>query len=190
MKKILPFITLFFLLACSSDDDNSNPEFVNAVTGRYQLVEAFTAEPLDLNHNGFASANLFEWIHYCNGAKILETCYAVINSNQNYNSFQDYTWILFDLPFSGVNANLNQSYCINNLNTSYDLKIDEVNEELIKVPGDFLDDSIYDRFHARVVDIVWEEEVVYITLEKEFYTANDEWVETILNLVYKKIGEG
>lgn len=180
MKKTLTLLSLFFILACNSDDDdNSNPEFVEAVSGWYRLSEAYTDEALDLNQNGELSANLFDWNHYCGGAYLLESYFVIIQER-----FLDD--ISFDIPFSGKDQNLNQSYCIRNLSSGYPIEVNEIEETLVMIQDDYWDDFHQTHFHARVIDIVWEKEVIYITLEKEFYQANGEWIETILYMTFEK----
>lgn len=181
MKNIILFLLSFFLLSCSSDDEDfSNPEFVDAVTGRYVLISAETEVALDLNHDGEAYTNLLLNENYCNAALLFNSYYAGLVHRES-----SYTEIYFELPYSGLDFNMNQSSCISSNLVFNDIVIDEVGEEVIMIQSDFRDDFIAN-FHAKVIDIYWEEEVVYVTVEKQFFDANNEWVDTLLYLAFEK----
>ena len=182
MKKICLFFCVVFLLSCNSDDTEfSNPEFVDAVTGWYILTEIYTEEALDLNMNGEAHTELFQWNHYCNRATLFDSYRLQIVSKVTYTNFN------FRLPFSHVDENLNQSYCITDGLSGNPLVIDELLEEVTKTESDHWDNFLLENFRAKFIDFKWEDGTVYITLEKEFYRADGVWVDAILHMKYEKL---
>jgi len=181
MKKTLSLLSLFFILSCNSDDqDNSNPVFVEAVTGWYQLKEAYTSEPLDLNQNGISSANLFDWNHYCGGSLVLDSFYARIWDKR-------LDEISFDFPYSASTHGVGQNYCIKNKKGFYVIDFDYQNEVISPIQDDYWDEFLETNFQTKVMDINWENQQIFMHLEKEFYQANGEWIETELFLTFDKV---
>jgi len=180
MKKTIAILSLFLILACSSDDDDfSNPEFVEAVTGRYQLIELYTDTAIDFDGDGIEVNDLLT-LDYCNISSLFD-------SNTARIVHKTYTNVSFQIPYSDsdLGNNLYQSICIQSQNIFSDLFIDETNEEVSLVQSDFWDDYSAN-FNARVTDLHVENEILEITLENKFYTPNDEWVETDLYMIFEK----
>lgn len=115
MKKTIAILSLFLILACSSDDDDfSNPEFVEAVTGRYQLTELYTDTAIDFDGDGIEVNDLLTVHNYCNMSTIFDSYSARI-------VHKTYTRVNFLIPYSGFDNNLDQSSCIQSQNIFSDL---------------------------------------------------------------------
>lgn len=188
MKNLFYLAFLLFLLSCNSDDTEfSNPEFVDAVTGRYVLEEAYTEVALDLTMDGVAHTDLFQWDNYCNGSHIFESFYLTMVK-------RNYTRIHFHLPRSGNDMNGNQSHCIRDGSSFYEIIIDEHLEAVyidnsgigFSLENERHDERLYDQFRAKMVDFSWEDGVGHVILDIEFYRADGVWEEARAHLKYHK----
>ncbi len=188
MKKLSYLIFSLFLISCNSDDTEfSNPEFVDAVTGRYVLEEAYTEVAIDLTMDGVAHIDLFQWDNYCNGSYIFESFYLTIVQ-------QNYAIIGFHLPRSGNDMNGNQSHCVRDGHSFYNIFIDE-HSETVKIAdsengnvegNSHYDNFLYEQFHAKMVDFSWADGVGHVILDIDFYRADGVWEEARVHLKYHK----
>ncbi len=172
------------LFACSNDDDiqdndQDNQEFLNSVLGSYELKAAYTDVTLDLNHDGKKTTDLFEEATFCNMSSLLE-------SYRGWITDENFSEIAIKIPYSYYLVETeNFSTCLMDTTVFYKINIDEDQEEVSLIPNDFEDDFISE-FNAVFVEMYWENEVAYFTIEKEFYNSNGEWQEATLYMEYEK----
>jgi len=185
MKKIALIVLLCISMSCAKDDGDQpkeNQEYLNALIGRYDLRAVYLQNPIDLNGDGIAGTDLFEEVEYCNMSKHLESYDCTIV----YDNIQAIT---YDIPYSNHYNNFqNYSNCLRDKDVRSDLHIDSQNESVVRVPNDFRDNFML-QYQAKLIDFRWENRVAYLTLEKEFYTPNGEWVDAILYMEYEWVSD-
>ena len=181
MKKIVYLLFFGFAISCAKDDDNNvgeNQAYLDELLGRYELRAAYLENPIDLNGDGVAGTDLFQEIEYCNMSKHLESydCTIIKRNIQE---------IAFDIPYSN-NFNNYQEYsnCLRDKGVFRELSIDSHNESVLLAPNEYEEDFML-TYQATLIDFTWADRVVYLTLEKEFYTPNGEWATVILHMEYE-----
>ncbi|MBU2928152.1 hypothetical protein [Winogradskyella psychrotolerans] len=179
-KKIALLLFLGLSMSCTKNDDkpSENHAYLDQLLGRYELRAAYLENPIDLNGDGIAGTDLFQEIEYCNMSKHLESydCTIIKRNIQE---------IAFDIPYSN-NFNNYQEYsnCLRDKDVGRQINIDSQNESVTLVPNEF-EENFMLTYQAKLIDFTWENRIVYLTLEKEFYTPNGEWATVILHMEYE-----
>lgn len=185
IKKIAFIFLAFVSFSCSSDDDNNpveNQEYLNELLGRYELKAAYLENPIDLNGDGIEGTDLFQEVEYCDMSKHLESYWATI-IDRNIQSLD------FDIPYSDHYNNYeNYTNCLRHKGVFRELNIDSQNESVTLVPNEYEEDFMLE-FQAKLIDFSWENRVIYLTLEKEFYTPEGEWANVILYMEYEWVSD-
>lgn len=182
MKRILLFFIIFCLLSCNSDDDTptENQEYLEQLSGVYMLRAAYFDEAIDLNGNGHQSTEFYEQIEYANMSTHLEYY------RLTFYVFKTYKHIGFTIPFSDFDI-VTQSYTnqIMTLQAGRGISIDSHNETFSLVPSEHEENFILDNYKAKILDLVWEDRVTYLTLELELFTPEGEWETVVLNMEFE-----
>lgn len=96
-------------------------------------------------------------------------------------------YINFDIPYFDHYNNFQQySNCLRHQGVSRELNIDSPNESVALVPNEH-EENFMLTHKAKLIDFTWEDRIAYLTLEKEFYTPNGEWIDVILYMEYERI---
>lgn len=180
IKKLALVVFLGLSMACNKENNKNeeNQEFLDALIGRYELRVAYLQSPIDLNGDGTVGIDLFEEVEYCNMSKQLESYWCTI-VDANIQSLN------FDIPYSDHFNNFQDySNCIRHKGVFRELSIDSLNENVVLVSNDY-EENFMLQFQAVLIDFVWQDRVIYLTLEKEFYTPNGEWVDAVLYMEYE-----
>lgn len=89
------------------------------------------------------------------------------------------------LPYSNHYNNFQEySNCLRDKGVRSDLNIDSQNESVTVVPNEYRENFML-TYQAKLIDFTWEDRIAYLTLEKEFYTPNGEWIDVILYMEYE-----
>ena len=105
----------------------------------------------------------FKSFEYCDMSKHLESYWATI-IDRNIQSLN------FDIPYSDHYNNYeNYTNCLRHKGVFRELNIDSQNESVKLVPNEYEEDFMLE-FQAKLIDFSWENRVIYLTLEKGFYT--------------------
>ncbi len=181
MKKLTLLLFLCLSISCAKDDEGKpeNQAYLDQLLGRYQLRAAYLENPIDLNGDGIVGTDLFQEVDYCNMSKHLES-YDCTIIKRNIQS------MIYDVPYSDHYNNFqNHSNCLRAKDIRSDLSIDSQNESVVTVPNEFQDNFALMEYQAKLIDFTWEDRIVYLTLEKEFYTPNGEWATVTLYMEYE-----
>lgn len=183
MKNLLLFILLSFLFSCSSNDDDTprvNQEYLDQLLGFYELKSAYTNNPIDLNGDGIKGTDIFEEVEYCNMSKLLESYWCTVVDRTSYQR------IRFDASVSNW-SNIQQDFtnCLKHQNLASRIVIDSHNEVVTLNTLDYEAEFMIQEHRTKILDFHWEDRVVYLTLEQEFYMPDGEWQTVIMNLEYE-----
>lgn len=182
MKKLTLILFLCLSISCAKDDEEKpeNQAYLDQLLGRYQLKAAYLENPIDLNGDGIAGTDLFQEVEYCNMSKHLESYWCTI-------VYRNIQYIDFNIPYSDHYNNYQEySNCLRHNDVRRELNINSQNESVALVPNEYREDFML-TYQAKLMDFTWEDRIVYLTLEKEFYTPNGEWATVILYMEYEWI---
>lgn len=183
MKYFLLTFTIVVFFLCSSDDNTPpqiNQEYLDQLLGFYQLKAAYTNNPIDLNGDEIKGTDIFEEVEYCNMSKILESYWCTVVDRTSYQSLN------FEASISDW-SNIEQDYthCLRHQRFSSRILIDSNNENVTLNTLDYEAAFMYEEHRTKILDFRWEDRVVYLTLEQQLMTPNDEWKTVIMNLEYE-----
>lgn len=60
-----------------------------------------------------------------------------------------------------------------------------MNESIVLDTTEFEENFMLSEYKTQILDFRWEDRVVYLTLEQEFFMPNDEWETVTMNLEYE-----
>ncbi len=186
LKKTLLFLMAVLVLSCSKDDSNTvdlkKQELIEKVHGLYRLRAATTSVPIDINLDGVPQTNLFEEVRYCNNTLNLVSYSCKITHRSTYDE------IIFEVPTSEFIEHYLPTTCIRDKGLAYPFEFDVPNNTIKLGQSDHWDEFAAD-FKTEILTMTWEEDWVYFTLKKEFYTSSGEWQEVELYLEYEKTSD-
>jgi len=65
------------------------------------------------------------------------------------------------------------------------IEIDYGSKTISLASNAYEEDFFYSTFQTKVIDVVWDNRIIYATIEKEFFTPNEEWETVILEVEYE-----
>lgn len=183
MRKNTLFILLFGLsllnFSCAEDVVYTD-EFSNKLSNTYTLRIINFDEPTDLNADGEANISLNQELISC------EITFPLLDYESTFFIDEDKKSIYFDSPFSHYDGlNDQQTSCMRRTAIRRQIDIDYQNETVSLIPNDYEENFYYTAFQTKVLDVVWQNSIIYVTVEKEFYKPNGEWETVILNIEYE-----
>jgi hypothetical protein len=183
MRKSILIIFLFFLVSCDSSDDNVakvNQDYLNQLLGFYELKDAYTENPIDLNGDGFEGTSLLEEIEYCNMSKLLDSYWCTVVDRGSYQK------VHFDISVSDW-SNIEQSFahCLRHQRLSSDIIIKSMDETVLLDTKDYQLAFMLEEHRTKILDFTWEDRVVYLKLEQKLMLPTGEWQTVIMNLEYE-----
>jgi hypothetical protein len=183
MKYFLLTFIIIVSLSCSSDDNKMpqvNQEYLDQLLGFYELKSAYTNDPIDLNGDGISGTDIFEEVEYCNMSKLLESYWLTVVDRGSYQK------INFDVSISDwSNIEQNFTHCLRHQRLSSDIIINSMAEEVLLDTQDYQFDFMQNEHRTKILDFHWENRVVYLTLQQEFYMPDGEWETVVMNLEYE-----
>lgn len=188
MKKIVYLFILMSLVSCDKEDPVQNSvteeEFYELVEGYYDLRVAVIDTPIDLNHDGVAHTNLYEEVVYCGGFSLDLNSYSC-----NFQHKSSYSQVSLDIPTSEyVGPDAGTNTCLRDTGLFYDFKVNVENREVMLVQCDYCDEFAAG-FQAEILDLDWQNDRAYFTLNKRFLTSSGEKKWVTLYLEYEKVLE-
>jgi len=185
MKYLIILLPVLSLFSCDSDDDNSlspqvNQEYFDEVLGRYVLKTAYTDMPIDFNGDGVEGTDFFEEIPYCGFTLLLQSYDCTIVDRTSYQE------IAFDVSYSNY-TNDPRVYlnCMSHKDLFSSIVIDSMDESIALETTEYEENFMLSEYKTKILDFQWEDRVVYLTLEQEFYMPDGEWKTVIMNLEYE-----
>lgn len=182
MKKNILFILLGFTvlnISCAEDVIYTG-EFSNKLKGIYSLRTIDFDTPTDLNGDGVAGTNLFEELMPC------EFTFPLLEYESTFRIEDNEKSIYFETPFSHYDGlNDQQTSCMRRIAIRRQIDIDYQNESVSLVPNEYEENFFYTEFKAKALDVVWQDGIIRVTLEQEFYKPNGEWETVILYIEYE-----
>jgi hypothetical protein len=184
MKNLLILILFVGIISCSSEDDNTPPsinqEYLDQLLGWYEIKAMYANDSVDLNGDGLAGTDIFEEVEYCNMSTILNSYRCTIVDKGNYPRLRFYA------PFSDwSNVEQNYTHCLKHADLATRIIIDTRNEIIMLDTQDYEFEFMFEVKKTKILDLRWEDRVIYLTLEQQLIMPTDEWKTVIMNLEYE-----
>jgi hypothetical protein len=185
MNKVTFVFTVIFAMlsfSCQSDDPLDNTrldELIEKVDGLYKLQAAVSNIALDYDGDGVANIDLFQEAYECSNSLVFTSYYCLLRHRENYDEID------VEVPLSEHRPHLMPNSCLRDktLAMPYDYDIDENNIFLVS-------SSHWEEYNAsfksKILNVDWQNQWVYVTVETEHYDALGNWTTVVLYLSYKK----
>ena len=175
-------LCIFINISCESDISSNGEQLeslIENVNGVYRLEAAVSDTALDFNGDGIANTDLFVEAFECQNSLVFNSYYCFLRHRSNYEELD------VEVPLSEYRPHLTPNSCLRDKSLVMPYDYDVENNNIFLVANDHWED-FNASFRSKILDVDWQNQWVYVTVETEHYDAQGNWTTVVLYLSYEK----